>query len=116
MDSLVSYFAPRPVGWFRLDRSILHAVTTMPWGRPARLGVDLGCRAGQLCHGELGQIASVGSEPFVVLIGADCRDESEPEAWFEKIPTTRIRRLGLDVDTLERVIRPDLGPVALGET
>ncbi len=51
-----------------------------------------------------------------MLIGADCRDESEPEAWFEKIPTTRIRRLGLDVDTLERVIRPDLGPVALGET
>ena len=51
-----------------------------------------------------------------MLIGADCRDESAPEAWFEKTPTTRIRRLGLDVDTLERVIRPDLGPVALGET
>ena len=37
------------------------------------------------------------------------------EASFGKIPTTRVRRLGLGVDPLERVVRPDLRPVALGE-
>ena len=37
------------------------------------------------------------------------------EASFGKIPTTRVQRLGLGVDPLERVVRPDLRPVALGE-
>ena len=37
------------------------------------------------------------------------------EASFGKIPTTRVRRLGLGVDPLQRVVRPDLRPVALGE-
>ena len=37
------------------------------------------------------------------------------EASFGKIPTTRVRRLGLGVDPLERVVRPELGPVALRE-
>ena len=35
------------------------------------------------------------------------------EASFGKIPTTRVRRLGLGVDLFERIVRPDLRPMAL---